>query len=162
MTRGRLIFPMTCRYEPLDTAATAAQDGGTGYDRDFREPIRRPDRTTSLTYGDPIEVECQVETEDDVQRLLDQQTHGDQSKSEVRLCFHFQDLEDQGLVDDNGRALIKNGDHLLALLDVDGNILDDYAQMDLVVTHAQPRSYGLSSLRRNLLLVTWSRRSRGP
>lgn len=161
MTRGRLIWPFLATVEPLDTAATEAADAGTGYDPYFKEPITRSDGTDARVYGTPVELECQVETEMDEVRELNQGNSGDDERVELKLVFHFQDLEDQGLVDASGRALIKKGDRLVQITDIDGTEIDDYSGLNLVVQHSQPRSAGLSSLRRNLLLVTFKKRKQG-
>ena len=161
MSRGRIIFGFYAVLAPLDTAATAAADGGTGYNPFLRTPLRRSDGTSAVTYGDPIRVVCQVETEDDEVRALRMARTGDNDNSEVVLVFHFQVLEDMNLVTDRGRALIKKGDRLLRIEDRDENVLDDYEELDMVVTSASPESYGLSSRRRNLLVVRCNRRDHG-
>jgi hypothetical protein len=160
--RGRLIWPFRATIERLDTQATAANPGPTagGYDHDFKEPRKRADGTTNTVYMAPIILNCQVETEADDFDALAMRRGGDNRDSEVKLVFHFQELEDHGLVDDHGRALMSKGDRLVAIHTQNREEVDNYAELHLVATNLQPRSYGLSGLKRNLLLVSYRRRDR--
>ena len=161
MSRGRLLFPFYAVLSPINTSATAAQDGGRGYHPFFRSPRRRSDGTSATTFDDAARIPCQVETEDEEVRLLRMAQTGNNDGSKIVLVFHFADLEDMNLVTDNGRAMIKKGDRLIRIEDREENILDDYEELDMVITAAAPSSYGLSSRRRNLLIVTCERREHG-
>lgn len=158
--RGRLIFPFTAHVARLDTTATAANGAplSDGYDYDFKEPVKKADGTTARVYKPVDKLPCQVETEGDPFDALAMRNLGDDQTTTVKLCFHFQDLEDYGLVDAKGRALFKKGDKLVAVYDQDETEIDDYSARNLVVTEAQPRSAGLSGGKRNLLLVTFKTR----
>lgn len=158
--RGRLIWPFTARIAKLDTLATSVNGAplSGGYDFDFKEPVKKSDGTTSRVYGNPIDLPCQVETEGDQFDRLTMRNLGDDGDTALKLVFHFQDLEDYGLVDTKGRATIPKGTKLVAIFDGDMEEIDDYESQDLVVTEAQPRSAGLSGLKRNLLLVTFKAR----
>lgn len=159
MTRGRLIYPFIAEIAALNTLATSFNGAplADGYDFDFKEPVKKADGTTSRVYDASFRIECQVETESagDTFDKLGMRNLGDDGDTEIKLCFHFQDLEDMGLVDANGRGQINKGAKLVAIFDSDGEEVDNYAERSLFVVEAQPRSYGLSSLKRNLLVVTF-------
>ena len=158
--RGRLIFPFEAKLSKLNTAGTAVNGAPLpdGYDYDFKEPVKKADGTNARIYDAPILLPCQVETEGDQFDALTMRNLGDDRDTEIKLLFHFQDLEDYGLVDSKGRAKITKGDKLVSVWDNEGNEVDNYEEAGLVVTQAQPRSYGLSGGRRNLLLVTFRAR----
>jgi hypothetical protein len=162
--RGRLIFPMTSRIEIIDTVSTASNGGvlGGGYDQDFREPVVFAGGGVSTSYFAAVDLPCQVETEEsaDAFAKLSMSGLGDESVTEIQLAFHFRDLEDAGLVDATGRAQIHNGSRLIRVVDRSGIEVDNYSERDLVVTESVPRSYGLTSGNRNLLLVDFTRRGR--
>lgn len=160
--RGRLITEFKAEISRLNTLATSVNGAplDDGYDYDFKEPVKKADGTTSRVFDQSIKIPCQVETEGDRFDFLTMRNLGDNSDTEVKLVFHFQDLEDMGLVGPKGRAKITKGDKLIAIFDEDDEEIDNYEERNLVVTTAQPRSAGLSGGRRNLLLVTFRRRDR--
>lgn len=155
--RGRLIFPMYATIARLDAAATRAPVApfSSGYDNTFRAPRTKTTGGNTVQYMAPIELPCQVETEYDPTEMLDVKNLGDEDTTEVKLCFHFQDLEDKGFVDIKGKAIMPKGSRLLQVLDQHSQLLDDYESMELVSMQSQPRSYGLSGGYRNLLLVSF-------
>lgn len=160
--RGRLIWPFRATVARLDTSGTSANAGPTagGYDNAFKEPRKRADGTLNTVYKALIVLQAQVETEGDDFDALSLRRGGDNRDSEVKLVFHFQELEDMGLVSPKGRALLSKGDRLMAVHTQSREEIDDYSDLDLVATVLQPRSAGLSGGKRNLLLVTYRRRDR--
>jgi hypothetical protein len=128
-----------------------------GYDNILRTPRSRATGVETTQYMAPIQLECQVETEYDPTEMLDVKNLGDENTTEIKLCFHFQDLEDNGFVDSNGKAVMPKGSKLLRIFDQHYSLLDDYEAMNLVSMQPQPRSYGLSGGFRNLLLVSFRR-----
>lgn len=159
--RGRLIWPFIAEVAKLNTVATSVNGAplATGYDHDFKEPVKKADGTTSRSYDPGIQLPVQVETEGDPFDALVMRNTGDDGDTELKLVFHFRDLEDRGLVDIKGRATITKGDKLIRVTDRDGEEIDNYEERNLVVTEVQPRSAGLSGHRRNILLVSFRRRS---
>lgn len=161
--RGRLLFKFIATIERLDTAATAVNNpaGYTdGYDHRFRTPIKLTAGGNTIIYSNPIRLNCQVETEAqadpwDVQRML---KTGDNRDTSIKLVFHYQQLEDEALVDAKGRAKLYKGDKLIAIHTQDGEELDDYSELGLVCTAIPPHGYGLSGGKRNLLVAEYGRR----
>ena len=163
MSRGALIFPMEAEISILDTSATAlATATATTLDPDvFGVPVALSAGGDTRSYSQTVRLPCQVETERDEQRLINMDHNGDDEINRVVLVFHFQDLEDNLLVSDKGRSRIKKGDRLRAIYDQDGMEIDDYGSMDMYVVSAAPSSAGLTSGKRNLLIVTCQRRKTG-
>lgn len=170
MTRGRLIWPMKVKIAPYDAAATASEQGegvGPGLDPDFREPRRLPEEglvlgPSSRAEGDLVELSAQVE--DEAWEQLRMARSGDIAAINVVLVFHFKELEARDLVDvDTGEATYpRKGDRLEGIYDPRTGALIQRVPTPpgLYCVEAQPRSYGLSSLKRNLLVCTF--RSRDP
>jgi hypothetical protein len=170
MSRGRLIFPMKVRIARLDLTGTAAPAAplASGYDPVFRETrvapaanaVAGPEARVELA---PIILKAQVEDQSWEEYLASRT--GDLDVEEVRLVFHFKELEDRGLVDaTTGDALVpRKGDRLDAILDPRTEAIVQVVPNPpgLFCVHAQPRSYGLRSLRRNLLVVTFRSRMQG-
>ncbi len=162
--RGRLIFPFIAEIVQLDTVATAADpDAGgpltSGYDDVFRELVKLPDGTDARVDTASVRIPCQVEVETYEQQLM--RRSGGDNNAVIRLVFHFEDLENMGLVDlSTGLSKIKVNDRPLALYhQFDGSLaqkLDGF-----YITEAQPQSFGLTGLRRNLLVCTCQGRDQG-
>ena len=157
--RGRLIFPMYADVARLDVTATTGPVGpfAAGYDNLLRTPRSLSSGVETTQYMAAIQLACQVETEYDPTEMLDVKNLGDEDTTEIKLCFHFQSLEDNGFVDSNGKAVMPKGSKLLRIFDQHSNLLDDYEALNLVSMQPQPRSYGLSGGHRNLLLVSFRR-----
>ncbi len=168
--RGRLIWPMKAELFRLSQEGTDADPDGagpltSGYDDVLREPILLPadgvggsDRVgaSHRVELDPILLPCQVE--DRNWEALMASLGGDDPRVELTLIFHFGDLERLGLVDStSGDALIRKGDRLGSIRDFHLETVVQAVRTPpgLYVTHAQPRSYGLSAGTRNLLAVVF-------
>jgi len=169
--RGRLIFPFVAELARLDLEGTAADPDGagpmtTGFDDVLQAPLRVPDGTvdgaTAETYLSPIKLRCQVE--DESWEQLRMMRTGDAPASDVILVFHFKDLELLGYVDaTTGDALAPRvGDKLVSIRRSPDDTLVQavHDPPGLYCVEAQPRSYGLSGLRRNLLACTFRDRPR--
>ena len=155
MTRGRLIWRFRVEIVPIDTVATEAADR---FDYRMREPKVLVSGDEGVVEGTPYRLDCQFETEGDSFEALRTMGSGDSPSGGVKVVFHFQALEDLGYVDANGRATIRKGDRLAGVYDIDDILVQSFTDEPVVVTEVQPRSFGLSSLRRNLLLVSFDRR----
>lgn len=159
--RGRLIWPFTAEVLLFNTAITALNGpDGVGFDHDFKAPLKQTNGTTSRVFDHAIRLQAQVETERDPFNELRMLNTGDDSTTEVVLVFHFQQLEDEGLVDSSGRAKIVKGSKLGRVWNRDMVEVDNFTERDVVVTHAKPHSFGLSGGNRNLLVVRFARRQR--
>lgn len=163
--RGRLIYAFEATIARLDTAATdlnVPAGHPSGFDHTFGTTIKLTSGETTTVYSAPVKLRCQVETEGDStpwDALAMLQT-GDNRDSELKLVFHYRDLEDQLLVDIKGRVKLYKGDKLTAIHTKDGEEVDNYDEMGLVATELKPVGYGLSGGKRNLLVVTYRRRDR--
>ncbi len=170
MSRGDLIFPMKVRVYPLDLSSTAAPVGSlaSGFDDEFREPRVLPAAgavagDSARIEGTPYILRAQIEDQS-WEEFLASRT-GDLDNVEVRLVLHYRDLERASLVDANtGDALVpRKGDRLDAILDPRTEAVIQLVPNPpgLFCVQAQPRSYGLTSLKRNLLLATFRARLPG-
>lgn len=157
MTRGRLIWPMLAEISPISTSGTEAAGN---YDHRLREPVADTQGRTAPTYGTAYRLPCQVETEGDRHEQLRMMGAGDSPEMQLKLLFHFQTLEDEGRLDADGYATIRKGDRLDAIYTLDEVLVQRFTRIPIFVTEPQPRSHGLSSRLRNLLLVTFSSREK--
>lgn len=165
--RGRLIWPFTADIARLDTAGTAAAAGAGvvsgGYDPDFKEPVTL-DQGANLPDTDTRQetlvqlVPCQVHTEKGQYDTLQAMMSGIEKGFQLRLLMHYVDLEALSLVDSDGSSLFKVNDRLVAIRRFDGTMVRDFSSNPLYVTEAQDRSFGLSGLQRNLLMLTFEDR----
>lgn len=160
MTRGRLIFPFLAELRLLDVVATDASASPltSGYDDDFAEPVVLVSGATVRREKPPLQLQCQVATEDGAFDDLSMQGGGNSPSRLVTLTFHFSELEDLGLVDMLGRAALRVNDRLAKILDLNGNLVQSFEDVPMYATMVQPRSFGLTSLRRNLLDVRFEER----
>ena len=168
MPRGRLIYPFTVEIARLDTAATAADPDGagpltSGYDEDFREPVKVPvtGKQTGVSARKelaPIKLPAQIEP--DLWEGLAALAGGTSPQFAMSLVLHFIDLESNSLVDlATGDALIRTNDRLVSIRNIN---TDDLIQLvpnppGLFVSEVQPRGFGLGP-DRNLLLVKFQDR----
>lgn len=166
--RGRLIFPMLARIGRIDPNAMASDPDGageltSGFDDDFREPVRVPDGTQAgaparLEFA-PIDIPAQVE--DQEWRSLNMEMTGNDPRTSITLVFHFADLERLGFVDPvtKGATCPVIGDRLIAIVDPNSGSVEQKAP-GIYCVHAEPRSYGLGARRRNLLVCTFTERGK--
>lgn len=168
--RGRLINPFKAKIARIDTTASAADPDGageltSGYDPVFREPIQR-----ALDVGEarlakelePILIPCQVEFDDQFE-ALGAVAAGNDTNSRVRIVFHFQDLEELGLVDaTTGLPKLNLNDRLVAVHRFDDETLIQNAGLEegFYCTEVRPVSFGLSGGSRNLLVCTYQTRDK--
>ena len=168
--RGKLINPFLAELARLDTAATDEDPDGSGdhvsgYDDDFREPVRYSDGTEAGVDARPemahIYVPCQVEP--DAFDVLNMIASGDVPNAKLKLTFHYAYLEQMGLVDvATGRPLIRKNDRLVAIRECSGALVETVPNPPgLFATEPQSRAFGLSGGKRNLLVVTFEDREHG-
>lgn len=170
MSRGQLIWPMIVELGLLDTVATAGDPDGagpltSGYDQDFREPViiappSGSGRGTVHRIENLVKLPAQVET--DTFEQLQMLATGFSPRSLIRLVFHFRDLELVGRVDAiTGRPTLRMDDRLSGIYDYrTKKLIEAFPNPPgLFATQVQSRSFGLSSLKRNLLLVTFTDRA---
>jgi hypothetical protein len=162
MARGRLIFPFLVDIAQVDTVATAAVTDG-GYDDVFREPIMVPPVSGSgrgtisreeVTYT----YKCQIEP--DTFQALDSMISGKSPNSEITIVMHYKDLELDGLVDSSGKPLLRTGDRMAQIRHYrTGAVIEEIpSSPGLYVVQVRSEGFGLSSLARNLLFVTFKER----
>ena len=169
MPRGRLIFPFLAELAQLDTVAMTRDPDGdgpqtSGYDLDFKEPVIVQESAEDLV-GQPLReetcrrVRCQIE--DKVMEGIRQVLGGTSPDSAITLVFHFKDLEDAGMVDDDGRATIRVNDRLAQILDCDENVIETIRNPPgLFVVSASSAGFGIGR-QRNLLVVDFAERELG-
>lgn len=169
MSRGRLIFPFIAELAQLDTVAMARDPDGSGpltsgYDLDFREPIiikATPDdvKGEALREESCIRLRCQIE--DNVFEAVRQVLGGTSPDSKITLVFHFKELEEKNLIDDNGRAMIRLHDRLRAIYDCDENLIETIPNPPgLFVNDVTSAGFGIGR-QRNLLIVGLKERELG-
>jgi len=165
--RGRLIVPFLAEIRQLDTDAQAAldPDGGgpltSGFDPDFREPVRVSNVAVNRAEKAAVLIPCQYE--DGLYGQLNQQPGGNDPRNQMILVFHFQYLEEAGLVDaTSGEALIRVGDRCTAIYQEDGTFIQKFGVNGFFCTEARPASFGLSGGERNLLICTFQSRDQAP
>lgn len=165
--RGRLINPFLAEIAQLDTVATEADPDGegplvSGYDDDFKETAivgtALQPRADTRKEKPLLRVPCQVEVS--TLETLEQLSAGASPSSRVTLVFHFEHLEQAGLVHEaTGTALIRVNDRLVAIYSCDGELVHSVrTPPGLYAIEVQPQSFGLG-LSRNLLLVTFQERA---
>ncbi len=175
MPRGRLIFPFLAELSRLDTSATDADPDGagpliSGYDVDFREPRKiptiqavpaEPESTDARQESTAIRVKAQIEPT--FFEALDQLFAGDSPNSKLSIVAHYKDLELAGLVDAEGKPLIRKNDRLIAIYRLNGTLVRNIDRLPgLFVTEARDIGHGLGvgsgGSHRNLLLLTFEER----
>jgi len=155
--RGRLIWPMQARISRLNTAATAANNIGgqpSGYDRIWREPVKTAAGADSRVYFPQIAIPCQARTEMGPFDKQVQLPSGRELEFKVKVTLHYADIEAAGLVGADGSAVFQPSDRLDALYRTDGvTLLRNFSDGPLYCVHVQDRSWGLSGLTRNLVML---------
>lgn len=171
--RGRLIFPFLVELAPLDTAATESTDpdgGGpltSGYDELFRAPVKvladGDDQTGVKARIESALIQLPAQIEPDQMNQLSMLLSGESPESNsFRVVFHYNDLEDQGLLHPDGTPTIKKRDRLTRILNMDGDLVETIANPPgLFVEQVMSRGWGLggSSPTRNLLFVDFAERA---
>ncbi len=165
--RGRLICPFVIELARLDPAATAAVDPpGTvaaGYDTLFDEPaLEGP-----VDAGQPVRREMAsiflpAQIEEDAWEALAMVEAGNVPDTAIEATCFFPDLEDMGLVDAGGMAMIRIGDRLVSIQRQDGEAVMT-PRDPLYVDEVRPEGFGLAlaNPHRNLLCLVFSPRPRG-
>jgi len=164
--RGRLIHKFLCDLRRLDTAATATVVGG-GYDDVFNEalPIADGSQVGAPSRREHAQVllPCQIDRIDwgDDEMLRS----GHDTETKILLHLFMEDVENAGLVDDNGAPKIYAGDRVEAILDEAGNVQEKFPDPPgMFVTGVERAGYGLdmgSPARFNLLTLTVSKPRQG-
>ena len=164
--RGRLINPFLADIARVDYAGTAADpDAGgplqSGYDADFTEPVKLSGGAGARLELPLVRLPCQVEVNTQEQQA--QIATGNAPRSNMRLVFHMRDLENAGLIDDDGAPTIRVNDRVDALYNSDGSFVQRFLveRGGLYITEAQTQSFGLIGARRNLLVCTVEERAQG-
>ena len=174
MSRGRLIFPILADIARLDTLATSQDPDGagpetSGYDDDFKEPVRI--QTSSQVFGapraEPVRCEQQILTlpaqyESSDFELMQQWASGKSSGFRITLVFHFKDFERLGLLAPDGAALLRNNDRLVRIRHKrTGALIHEIPDPPgLYAIEPEPTSLGLRGGFRNLLEVRFEDRER--
>lgn len=154
--RGRLIWPFQARIQRLDTAGTAANaiaGQPSGYDRFWREEVST-NSTDARVYTAPVAVSCQVRTEMGAYERLQQFAAGREREYDLKLILHYNELETLGLIGADGGVVFQPSDKLIAIYKKDGTTLvKNFADKPLYCVQVQDRSWGLSGLERNLVML---------
>ena len=160
--RGRVIHPFLAEISQLDTLATSKDPDASGtltsgYDTDFREPVKLPPATaegpgTTVQEVRVIRIPCQIEV-----LSYDKQHEffsGNSPLGSMILVVHFTDLETLGYIDSaTNEATLRVGDRLDAIYNKCG-VLVQTLRIPLYCTQVQPAEFGLGGAR-NLLLLTF-------
>jgi len=168
MARGRLIFPFLFDIAQLDTQATDADPDGagpltSGYDDVFREPVVVPPSSGSsrgVVARQETIIRVKAQFEEGNFEDLEMMSTGRSPSSQIRLCLHYRDLENAGLVElATGRPLLRINDRLVACYNPRTAVLIEQFPdpPGLYCTEVQSRSFGLGP-HRNLLLLTFQER----
>jgi len=158
-----LLHPFLADLRRLDPEATAVV-ASAGYDSVYREPVRVADGTpagaSARREKAAVLVRCQFE--DNEEERLRQLASGASPQANFVLTFHFADLEAAGLVDAaTGTPLVRNGDRLAAVYNLDGSLMRSYANPPgMFAIEVKPSGLGIGD-RRNLLVVTFDDRIQG-
>lgn len=167
-TRGRLIFPVRVELARIDVESTRADDG---FDDTLGQPKLAPSiglppkgnlrGEVATRYFAPVRVLGQVEN--GLAKLTTYQQGmvqtGNQPKFKVQVVYHYEELEQAGLVSADGHVKMRSGDRLTKILRVDGTLICNIE--DAYATRVDDTSFGLSAQQRNLCIVTYESRAKG-
>lgn len=171
--RGRLIFPFLIELAPLDTAATESTDPDgagpltSGYDALFRAPVKvladSDDQVgvKARVEGALIQLPAQIEP-DQMEQLAMLLSGESPESNRFRVVCHYNDLEDQGLVNADGTPAVRKRDRLTRILDLDGNLVETIPNPPgLYVEQVMSRGWGLGGAvpTRNLLFIDFADRA---
>lgn len=160
--RGRLIFPFVIVIARVDPVAIeAAGPGGfDGFDDDFNEPALEASGPIRRELAE-IKLEAQIEpgTFVELRRLL----QGFAPKAEMTMTVHFSELEDLALVGADGLPLLRAGDRIDRIEDMDAvTVLSFPSPPGLYIDTMTPDSFGLLGSRRaNLAIFALTDRPQG-
>jgi len=165
--RGRLIFPFVVELGQIDAAATAADPDAagpltSGYDSDFRAPVKvldAPTDQTGVTARQESIVQVRAQIEPDQFERLSAMLSGDAAEGRFTIILHFRDLERAGLVDAvTGRPLLYKRDRIIRILTPKGVLVETIPNPPgLFCVEVQSRGFGPGG-RRNLLLMAFESR----
>lgn len=164
--RGRLIRPALVEIEQLDTAETAADPGvmglNSGYDTEFGEPATQQTAgvTASLRKNKTDNLMLHAQVEVNKYNSQNAASVGHDQQALVTLVFHFSELEELGLINDDGEPTIRAGDRLVAMYRLDGSLMMRYNKPYLYVKQPRPYGPGVGG-DRNLLIVDFATRDVG-
>lgn len=167
-TRGRLIFPVVCEVARIDVETTRT---ASGFDDVLGQPRRAstsglPEKGTprgdlATAYFLPVRLLGQIEN--GLAKLTTYQQGmaqtGNQPKFKVQVVYHYDQLEQGGLVASDGHVKMRSGDRLLAAYTLAGTKICDFE--DAYATRIDDTSFGLSAQTRNLCIVTYESRVKG-
>jgi hypothetical protein len=109
-------------------------------------------------------VTCRAQIEPATFEQLSMMLNGRSPNSQMIVVMHYRDLEDAGLVESaTGRPLIRINDRLSAIKhDVTLDLIEQIPNPPgLFITEVKSSGFGLTSLKRNLLIVTFEARDLG-
>jgi hypothetical protein len=160
MPRGRLINRFVAVLRRLDAATTDAVVGG-GFDDVLNEVIPVDDGTqlgsTSKRYLPDLRVYAQLDRDPDFGRSVQTRGGGEKSR-DVVLVLHRHHLEMEGLINDEGGAMIYKGDRVVQFEDINGNVIRTFPEPPgLYVNDVEDAGYGLAAFsvpQINLIYVT--------
>lgn len=170
--RGRLINPFLIEIARLDLAGTAADPDGagartSGYDDVYRETVVLP--STDLVGTDArveyplIQIPAQLHTGPTPGQLmaLKPTVTGNVAAGFLQALVMFEDLDRLDLVDlDTKAAMLKVGDRLVAIYDMDGILVQQIMTPPGLYCVAAVPIFGLGSTR-NLLELSFESRDTG-
>ena len=144
--RGRLIQQFVCVLRRLDTAATAAVVSG-GYDDEFGEVLQVDNSTelgaSSRREEDAIRLRCQLDRDQDFNHFS-MSRGGQQEIGRFVILLHMPELEQKGLLTDDGKPAIFPGDRIQAIETIKGVDVFSFTDPEMFVMTAEPQGYGLN------------------
>lgn len=148
--RGRLIKPMLVEIHRVDTAQTR---GAGAYDDVFRT-VRRAE----VVYMAPVRLQAQIEQ---VSTSAQRQTPGgNDPETRYQFVLHMRELEQRGLVGDDGRPLLRVNDKITAIYTPEG-VLDHTFAEPIFVVEVQAGGLGFGG-RKNLSVLICGSRPQAP
>lgn len=148
--RGRIINPFVAVLGQLDTQTTTT----SGL---MREPAVSIDTAGKRTVsrGERL-VQCQCQVETGTYEAQTMTGTGNDPGSSLTLVFHYDDLEEAGLLGEQNRPLVQVNDRLVRLVrGEDGETASEFDRVPVYVTEATPSGFGFGG-RVNLLVCRLS------
>lgn len=156
--RGRIINPFLVEIAQLDTGVTEASGG---YDPIFRETLlvsadNERGAVDARAEREGLDLKCQIEPE--LLNQLQMMMSGNSPKQTLSVVAHFRDLENAGLVDASGLAMLRKGDRLVAVKDLSGAYIQQIpTPPGLYLTEIRYMGFGIGR-KRNLLFLRFEER----